>query len=381
MKSLPGIIDYDGIEIKREFQRKDREFTYSLKIPFEHIFDLNVSIANRKLVNLSSGLVRHLYDESGVICYPDGVKIIENQLITDSSKKRIYHWDYDKHLQALEIKDKNLNVLCPAYLNGWRDLGQNPWHVFWENNTNGERFLKDDGTISNNPDSIDRLVRIKEDDIYGITRNNNLDSGRVYTSFIVPNKGKPYIDEVRFDENQDIYSNDMNQNLSSVINWAASGKPLVKNGNPVNIEDVVEQYYDVAHVFAVSNEKIENKESRPDRLRKGDLVQKLYKNYPKDFKKNCIDVMSDGYEKGKYYFDVVGVDDSKFMILQKYGTLDDVSKSAQEIGMKDAIIVDEGGSVATWSWYHGPNGGFENCSSYLRPQAIAVLGIKLNYPL
>jgi len=378
--SLPRKSEYPEIEVERFFPKGDMEFTYFLKIPFSNIASMNISVANRKMINLGSGLTRHLEDEEGNIKYPNGVRLVDGKLITDSSAKRIFHWDYEKHMKALGIKDDDGHAIIPAYLNGWRDLGQNPWHILWESNPGLEDYL-DGEKLSNGKRNMQRLVRILDDEKYGITRNQDLSTGRVYTALVIPKRGRPNITEIRVDEQQELYDKNLEKRLSDDVEWCASGKALVQNGEMRDLYDIVEQYYDVAHVFPVSNKAPESIDGRTDRIRKGELVQRLYKDYPDKFKQNCIAALDEGLGTGEYYFDIVGVNDDSLMILQMYGKLEDVANCAIQKGMKDAMIIDEGGSVATWAWYHGPNGGYENCSSYLREQAVALLGIKLNDPI
>jgi hypothetical protein len=374
---IPRKSDYPNIEVERFFPNNGTEFTYFLKIPFEDIDELKISIANKSMVNLGSGLIRHLEDEEGKVKYPNGVRLVDGKLITDSSAKRIFHWDYDKHMQKLGIKNKNGDVLVPAYMNGWRDLGQNPWHIFWESNPAAEEYIS--GNNISNGKKKDCLVRLSDDEKYGITRNHDINSGRIYSCFVMPNKGEPHIRRLRINEQHELYTPDLEEKLNDSINWCASGKALLRDGNPIDIYDIVEQYYDVAHIFPVSNKAPEDIDGRTDRIRKGELVQMLYKNYPSQFKNNCIKALKEGLGTGEYYFDIVGVNDDNLMTLHMYGNLKEVASYAKNKGMRDAIIVDEGGSIASWAWYHGPNGGFENCSSYLRTQAIGMFGIKLKH--
>jgi len=377
MPNLPRKADYKGIVVERFIGPYDKEFTYFLKIPFEQIAEMRISVANRTWVNLGSGLVRHLTFENGDLVNPDGVKIIEGRLAYDSSERRVLHNDYDKHLVNLGIKDKDGHVLVPAYLNGWRDLGQNPWHVLWESEPKLNEFLTPAGKVAKEPKETIRLIRLSEDEKYGITRNGDISTGRAYSCLVTPRQGLPYISQLRFDEQHEVYDGGLVHRLSDSIDWAASGKALVRDGALLDLCDIVEQYYDVAHIFPVSKSSPEHIDGRADRPRKGELVQRLYGGYPEKFKENCVKALNEGLGTAEYYFDIVGVDDDSLMILQMYGSFAEVGNTAVQRGMKDAIIVDEGGSVATWSWYHGPNGGYENVSSYFRPSAIAVLGIKL----
>ena len=376
MAKLPRLSDYPNIEVEKVFKPGDFETSYFLRIPFEYIGLLDINVAHRNIVNKSSGLVRHLTDEYHKVNFPNGLKIIEGEPMEDSSDKRLFHESYGWHMQKLGIIDKHDEVLVPAYLNGWRDLGQNPWHMLWEQNPYPELCLNGDHTVSSNKPGS-KLIMVTGDRDYGITHNNDLNTGRIYSCLVVPIDGNPQIKDVRVDDNECIYTPGLEENLSTSISWAASGKRLVRNGELPKLYDIIEQYYDVAHVFPVSKKHPEEIDGRTDRIRKGELVQRLYNNYPEKFKENCCNAIDEGLAIAEYYFDIVGVNDESFMILHSYGSLEEVANKAIMKGMKDAIIVDEGGSVATWAWYHGPKGGFENCSSYLRPSAISVLGIKL----
>ena len=141
-KKLPSIADYPDIEVERKKEKGGKQYTYFLKIPFAYLEQLKVSIANRSYVNLGSGLYRQLFHDDGKLVNPNGLRTFGQELITDGDEIRAFHWKYAQHMERMGITDENGIVLAPAYVNGLRDLGQNSWHIFWEQNPGLEYFLQ-----------------------------------------------------------------------------------------------------------------------------------------------------------------------------------------------------------------------------------------------
>ncbi|MBI2140134.1 hypothetical protein HYU14_04365 [Candidatus Woesearchaeota archaeon] len=391
-KKLPDLSDYHDIEVEKTRKKGDKEFTYFLRVPFEYVQKMEVSIANKPMVNLSSGLYRQLYYSDGTLFDANGARVFIDELLTGKHEMRAFHWTYEKHMEKMGIIDENGLVLVPAIVNGMRDLGQNSWHVFWEKDPGLEFFLEGTflggkGYVSLKKRQKDRWFRLLEDDIYGTMRatalGNDFSTGRSYRCLTIPTEGNPTIQNLKFDEKQDVYSSDLETKLSDSILWAVSGKELVTHGIAMDPMDILEQYCgDPAHIIPVSRQKpVTPAESGiSDRPREKPLLEKLFEGYPLNFKENCLTHAKGLIGAAKYYFDVVGVDGTSLMILHKYGTLKEVGDEAVRRGMTDGIVVDEGGSIALWAWHHGPNGGYENVSSYFRPSAISLFGIILKNP-
>ena len=382
-QKVDGISRFPGIEVHREKDIGAEQFTYLLSVPFEYISRLGINVCHKALINNGSGLVRHLFKEDETLLNPNNsVRVIEGRVIEEKGDIRIFHESYDTHLKAHGLVDENGRVKAAGYLNGWRDMGQNPWHIFWENSPKEHNFFAnpDEQLVSHRPLPGDRLTALEEDHKEGATHMGSLATGRVYTCMVYKQGNAPEIRRLRFDFNHDLYSEALDEKLSDKVDWAASGKPIVVNREPVDIYKELPQFYDIAHVVQISDRTVTGSENDKERNRDFAIAAEVFKNYPWEFKKRFTELLGKGFPRASYYFDVVGVSDSRLMVLNMQGTIEDVARYAISKGMKEGIIVDEGGSLATWAWYHGDRGGFENVSMYFRPSAISTFGILLAAP-
>lgn len=374
----PTLAKYPNLVIRKSRSHGCREFLCTCQIPFDDIESLTVSVANRHLVRGNSGLVRHLPNAKGEIVHPDGVRIVDGRVLTQGRDKRLLHWSYEQHFQQLGIRDDAGRLLVPAIANSWRDLGQNPWHVLWESPTLSKLWTLEGAPFSGKEYLAPRpdLVCVREDEVFGLTAGRDLSTGRVYTCLAVPNAGPPDMRDLRFDKERRVYDADMKTELTGSLRLAASGKALLIDGEFV-AHDRIEQYYDVAHVFPVSKSDPEHIGGVSDRPRKSELLARLYRGYPAEFSKRCREALAEGLGTARYYFNVVGIAGESLVFLHVFSDLRSAAEEALHLGVRSAIIADEGGSVSLFSSFNGPNGGFENVSSYFRPSAIAILGIRL----
>ena len=383
---LPSLASYPNLILEKKRVSGQDQFWFLCKIPFDDIEGLQISIANRELVSGGSGLFRHFFDANGKLVDPNGVRVLGDRVLTRSQDKRVLHWPYERHLQELGFQDERGYLRIPGILSSWRDLGQNPWHLFWEpaEDTHTWRLKGEFGSGAEYVEQVARsprnLTALREDEIFGVTRGKNLKTGRVYSALTFSHStGTPGIADLRVDEQGDIWDADLQQCLSEELQFAASGKALLMDGRFVAHERV-EQYYDLAHVFPVSDRDPEFIEGVSDRPRKGELLERLYRGYPNGFGQRCQEALSQGLGTARYYFNIVGVgDDRTLCFLHVDSTLEGAAHEASRCGMRSAIIVDEGGSVSLFSTFRGPKGSYENISSYFRPTAIAVLGVRLKH--
>ncbi|MBW2988119.1 hypothetical protein DRJ48_02230 [Candidatus Woesearchaeota archaeon] len=349
------------IHSHREKQPNDKEFEYWVKIPLELINGAVLSIANRGELNHSSGLVRHLMDENGNMVAFSGVRIESDRVITDKEELRKYHWSYDTHLKHMGLIDETGKPTKTAIVIGNRDLGNNFWHIAWERGEQEPLFYL-----------------LKEP----ITK-------RIYHCFVVWEHGVLGIEEFRFDSEHRVYRARTGIEVSDTVDWLVSGKPLVIEGQPLNLGDprVVEQFYDIRHVIHFNYKTqltyIQGLSKIPELNRPGltdmRILEYIYANYPEEFGERAIEVLNSPETKpARYYFNAVGLSDRELIICQKFASLEELANfMIEKLGVKRAIVLDEGGSVATWASYHGPDGGFENVSSYFRPSALSLIGFEL----
>lgn len=322
-----------NINYESNFYGKQPEFY--MHIGFDAIEDIKLSIAHRKPSNKSSGVLRHTGNSQGV-------RLINGESFDafgrDKKDARIYHDSYNEHIQSLGLLGKGLDFI----LFGNGNLGNNFWHLAWQH------------------DEDKRVYCLAEEPF----------TERTYSCFIVPKRGNSIIRNIRFNEHEYIL-NDSGQNISDDTAWCNYGQQIVIDGKPIPLEEIIEQFYDVKHIFdLIDYGKRAEKDVK--------IMNEVYHNYPKDFKSNMINKLVSGYPRAKYYHSTLGVDESGIVLYCHEDTIEGLSKRLVDRGVKDSIILDQGGSVGLWtSWLH-PNGGFLNASSYFRPERISTIAIVLN---
>jgi hypothetical protein len=126
----------------------------------------------------------------------------------------------------------------------------------------------------------------------------------------------------------------------------------------------------------ISADNIRNLAPFSDRksdIKEAEILNFLYDGYPKGFAQKALDALKD-IPRSEYYFNVIGTTEDYLIICQRQGTLEDVGQYLiSEHGVVEAIILDEGGSVACWGSWYGPKGGFINISHYFRPFATSCI--------
>ncbi len=349
------------IHSHREKQPKEKQFEYYIKVPLELVEEAKLSIANRETLNRSSGLVRHILDRQGRLISADGVRIENGRVITDRKELRKYHWSYEQHLANLGFINEKGMPRHTAIVTGNRDLGNNFWHIAWERNKQEQLFHLQGEKVTE----------------------------RTYNCFVVWEQSILGIESFKFDRQGRVYRAKNNIEVSDAVVWLISGKPLVTKGKPLELSrrDIIEQFYDIRHVihfdYPLGNtyssglrsiEKL-NKTGLNDK----EILAYIYANYPDEFAERALDVFNSPETRAaRYYFNALGLTNQELVICQKHCSLEELAYfMIEKLGVEEAILLDEGGSVATWCSYFGPKGGFENLSSYFRPSALSVIGFKL----
>lgn len=360
---LKGPLFYEHIHNPYE-----RQASLYMKIPFVYIDKGVISIANRTIINGCSGRPRNY----GIV---QGIRIVDNKVITNPEEMYVFHWSYGRHFQEMGIIDSSGKPIKLAVVDGNRDLGNNDWHIAWQHDP-PECFVWDDNSEISGPKLQDRLVRIDREPY----------TERTYNCLIAPIKGHLYIDDVRFSESQNVLDAETGTDISDKIDWLTYGKPIVRNGKIVDISDpkIIEQYGgDIRHILKLSEDQatvfpgmIEFTERLSD-MKETEILKWLYDGYPEGFSKKALAALK-SVPRSEYYFNIVGTTDESLIICQRQGKLEDVGQYLiDEHGIKDAIILDEGGSVACWASWHGSEGGFLNISYYFRPESISCIGFIL----
>lgn len=115
---------------------------FYMEIPFSHIADYRISIANLTLINKCSGRMRHLGEVKGV-------RVIDEKIITKPEEMYVFHWEYERHFKELGIINDAGILTKLAIVNGNRDLGNNDWHIAWQHNPPENQYvIGENGKIS-----------------------------------------------------------------------------------------------------------------------------------------------------------------------------------------------------------------------------------------
>lgn len=312
------------------YQGKENEFF--MQVGFEELERVLFSISYRRFNNRESGVVR-------IPDCPEGYRRIRGLELRGAFSEnkedaRIYHRDINWHINHLKLDDKKDFFLVS---NG--NLGNNFWNLSWEYDKNpqlycleGEEFTK-----------------------------------RVYSCFVVPKIGNPKIESVKFNELEEILDETGN-NISNEVNWCNYGQMIVRESNVVPIEEIIEEFCDIRHIFDLDNRKEDDKK----------VLGEFYIDYTQRFKEKMLRELESRRKRGEHYHSTLGIMDSGITIFHSKDVVENIAKKLIDRGIKDAIVLDNGGSVGLYaSWLNDNNGGWLNTCSYFRPERISYIGVVL----
>ncbi len=330
--------------IRYESDLRGKEPEFFIQIGFDSIHDVLLSIAHRQLSNEGSGLVWNSENKSWA-------RVINGKTLSNAYEKnkkdtRIYHNKIEEHIEALgldKLKEKDENLEFIIISNG--NLGNNLWHVAWQY------------------DKERRLYHLKDEPF----------TERVYSCLVTSrDKSKRLgIKRIKFNEAEEVFD-EAGRTISRGVKWCAYGQQIVRTDNERNItevvpiEEIVEQFYDVRHVFDL---KDFDKRKEKD----GMVISKLYEDYPTKFRENMLIKLRE-FPRAKYYHSTLGTNEEGIVIYHYKDKIEEIGKRLVDKGVKDAIILDQGGSVGIYSsWLNG----FLTRSSYFRPARISTIAFVL----
>lgn len=313
---------------KIDIHRSGDEPEFFMEIDRHSLDNILLSIAHRRLSNRGSGLVRNTGN-------PSGVRTVQGITFTgvygaDKADARIYHDSYVEHAESLGLIDKFGKPAKDFVIIGNGNLGNNPWNVAWQN---------------------DKIYCLKDEP---------LDS-RFYSCFVRHKNGDVGIENLKFYDWK-IFCRD--EDISESVAWANYGQGIVRNGKTVPIEEIVDQFYDIRHIFDWLDYG-PNKEAN---------LAKLNDFYGSgNFKEKALLELRKGTPRSQFAHSVLGIKDGNIVVAHYYGTIEKIAERLASKGVRDAIILDNGGSVGAYASWLYPNGGFLNTSSYFRDDRISTI--------
>jgi hypothetical protein len=194
-----------------------------------------------------------------------------------------------------------------------------------------------------------------------------------YSCLIARRDGRLEIRDLRFSENGlRVHDAEQDLDLSEHVAWATYGQRVLRGGQVVHIEEIIDQFYDIRHVLAYDHNRPEGRKIASD----------LYQGYPDKFRANALHAWRDlGVPRNRYLHNCIGLSHDSIFILQREGTPEEVGHWLRESGAEDGIILDNGGSVACWAWWIYPKGGFLFSAPDFRPPASSILAFILKAPV
>jgi len=323
---------------------------FLMKIGFDAIEDILLSISHRQLSNRGSGSIWDKKTKSWARII-NGKKL-SNAYETNREDTRIYHNIYEEHIGVLKLREKGLEFVIIS--NG--NLGNNCWHAAWQY------------------DEKKKLYCLKKEPFWE----------RSYSCFIVPRDKtkKPFIGKVRFNEAEDLLD-ETRKNISEEVNWCNYGQQIVRTRegktDAVPIEEIIEEFCDVRHVFELKDwvKDKSNQEEKAKVEKNLEIIGELYEGYYTQFKEKMLQKLKEEFPRAKYYHSTLGLDDKGIVLYHYYDKIEEIAKRLVDKGVKDSIILDQGGSVGTYASWAYPNGGYLSTSSYFRPNRISVIGFVL----
>ncbi len=149
--------------------------------------------------------------------------------------------------------------------------------------------------------------------------------------------------------------------------FVVSGLPLVKGGEPVDIqgEEFLRKCTDVRHIFYFTLQEEEE----------------LFQGYPNEmggFLGRLLGLFVKGHTRAWYVHSGVGITEGgDLLILQAPGTLEEVAGLAKGEGARDFIVLDNGGSCFLYAPLNPDSTTFLNQSPKWRRPTVALLAFLL----
>jgi hypothetical protein len=251
----------------------------------------------------------------------------------------------EEQLKAAGLHDPAGRPLRPVIAIGNRNLGNNHGVVAWQDDQT-PRFFHIQGDPLNFP---------------------------AYSCLVAQRDGRLAIRDLRFPENAlRVHDVEEDRDLTEYVAWATYGQRVLRRGQVVNIEEIIDEFYDIRHVLAYDHNRPEGRKIASD----------LYHDYPDKFRVNALRAWRDlGVPRNRYLHSCIGLSNESVFILQREGTPEELAHWLSEAGAIDGIILDNGGSVACWAWWIYPQGGFLFSAPDYRPPASSILAFVLKGPV
>jgi len=217
---------------------------------------------------------------------------------------------------GLGLLDEHGRPLRRLVLIGNRNLGNNLWFVAWHKDKNPHCFHLETEPVTD----------------------------REYTCLVSYQEGRLAIETISFvQQGEDLVPTRARDGarLDERVDWCTYGQQVLRQGNLVGLDELIEQFYDIRHTLYFQTPSYE-----------GELeLRDAYRDYPERFRQRASEAWMRGQPRSRYLHNAVGVGPDGLVIVQRHGTVEEIGHWLREAGAEDGLILDNGGSVFTWAWW------------------------------
>jgi len=228
-------------------------------------------------------------------------------------------------VHGLNLLDEHGRPSRRLILIGNRNLGNNPGFVAWHSEKSPQLFQLKGEKVQDR--TFTMLTSWKNGDL------------SIEPMRFKPDRGsyKPYLPPGHPRKEED-------------ISWCTFGQQVLRKGKIVPIEEIIDQFYDVRHVFWFPIHPI-GKERCPAAEEELLGIYKKFLDAPDAFRKTLLSELEAGRPRSRYLHNAIGIAPDRIVILQRHGTPEEIGQWLREEGAEDGLILDNGGSVFTWAWW------------------------------
>lgn len=299
-------------------------------IPRSEIEDVLFHIANRDRLRALPGLLRHVEQDA------------EERKQVGECKAPV-----EEHLARLSAKGHGLldadgRPARRLIAIGSRNVGNNHGYVAWQREENPKLFH---------------------------VRGEPLNY-RFYSCLVKYGDGRLAVSALRFNEQQQqVFTGEAD--ISADVTWCVYANQVLRSGHPVDIEEIIDQFYDIHHVLAYDRDKRSGRQ----------IESEIFAGYPEKFRENALRAWREkGVPRNRFLHSCLGLSEESIYILQREGTIEEMAHWLKEAGAQDGLILENGGSPACWAWWPYPRGGFLFTAPDYRPKASAIIAFVLKGP-
>lgn len=299
--------------------RHGTSYDLCLTIPREELKECLLSFPSWDKLVHSYGYVRHLMQAMPDRLSPPASHDPETGEWAERGEAlREYKRPPEKHLgtRDLNLLDEHERPTQRTLLIGNRNLGNNSWFVAWHR------------------DKTPQCFRLLAEPV----------TKRTYSCLTCYSNGHLGIESVQFQPSGDDYRPyrlSDGDDLADKIDWCSYGQQILRDGIPVDIAEIIHEFYDIRHALFFPTTTPEQEEELRD----------IYDGYPEGFQENALEAWRRGHPRSRYFHNAVGLAPDNVIILQRHGTIEEFAHWLLELGAQDGLILDNGGSVFTWAWW------------------------------